>query len=371
LQSRQKLLFVCTSLGGGGAEKVVVTLLEYLNRERFQPCLVLFEHKVDYAVPEDVPVICLQKRGWYDFPKLIWRLSRVYKEWKPNIVLSFLSYTNIIAVLAQKLSFTKFRLLLCQHALLSISSSSAKNPLWRLFGKWMPRWLYPRADSVICVSQGVADRVRAQYRVPLEKIKVIYNPVDIKRISALTQEDVDHPWFIDKKVPIIISVGRLSHVKGYSYLLRTFAQVSAKFHSRLVIIGEGEEREALNALVKQLSIEDKVAFLGFQSNPFKYMVRSDLAVYPSLIEAFPMVILEALSCQMPIISTRNPGATEIITDGVNGLLVPIANEGALADAILRLLSDRRLALRLAQMGRKRAEDFNVEKVGKEYEKLLV
>ena len=101
---KTKILFVVTSLAGGGAERVAVLLLKHLNRERFEPCLVLFEDKVDYAVPEDVPIICLQKRCPLDLPKLIWRLSRVHKEWKPNVALSFLSYTNIIAVLKYQIS---------------------------------------------------------------------------------------------------------------------------------------------------------------------------------------------------------------------------------------------------------------------------
>lgn len=371
MRSKKRILFVCTSLGGGGAERVVVTLLKHLNRERFQPCLVLFEHKVDYAVPEDVPIICFHKRSPLDLPKLIWQLSQMYKKWSPQVVLSVLSYPNIISVLAQILSSAKFKLLLCEHGVPTISSSNAKKQLTYLFNKWMYHRLYTRADKVICVSQAVANGIHRNFRIPVEKIRIINNPIDLKRISALTHEDIDHPWFSQKKVPIIISVGRLSRVKGYFYLLRAFAQVSATFPSRLVILGgEGDETQALKELTKELGIEDKVAFLGFQRNPFKYLACSDIAVYPSLREAFPMVVLEALSCEIPTISTHNPGAAEIITDSVNGLLVPIANELMLADAMLRLLTNRQFATKLARAGKERAEDFNMEKIEKEYEKLF-
>lgn len=371
MSDKQRILFVCSSLGGGGAERVAVLLLEYLDREKFQPCLVLFEDKVDYAVPEDVPVIFLHKRGWYDLPKLIWRLSQVYRKSRPNVVLSFLTYTNIIAVLSRKPSRVKFKLLLSEHGMLSILSRNVENPLWLLFKKWIPRWIYPTSDKVICVSQALSNVVCTQYKMPPEKVIVIYNPIDIKSISALAQEEVDHYWFVEKKVPIIISVGSLSRTKGYSYLLRAFAQVLAKLPSHLVILGKGKEEQALEALTRELGIEDRVAFLGFQTNPFKYLVRSDLAVYPSLGEAFPMVLLEALSCQIPIISTRNPGAIEIITDGINGFLVPMADEFELAKAMLQLLTDRHFAAKLARAGRERVEGFNVEKVVREYEELFV
>jgi len=371
LQGKQRILFVCSSLGGGGAERVAVLLLEYLDRDRFEPGLVLFQEWRDYDMPRDVPVICLQKRGWYDFLKLIWRLSRVYKNWKPDVVLSFLSHVNIIAVLAQKLSHAKFRLLLSEHALQDVSLSNAKTPLSLLFSKWMPRWLYPCADKVICVSQGVAESVQHQYKTPIEEIRVIYNPVDLKHISTLAQEGVEHPWFAPKTTPIIISVGRLNVQKGYPYLLKAFAHVAAKLPCRLVILGKGKEEQALKALAKQLSIEGKVAFLGFQENPFKYMAHSDLFVLASLREAFGMVITEAMACGIPVISTNCPsGPAEIITDGVNGLLVPIANELALASAMLQVLTDRQLATNLAQAGRERARDFAVGKIVKEYEEIL-
>ncbi len=345
-------------------------LLEHLNRERFQPSLVLFEHRVDYAVPSDVPVICLQKGGWYDLPKLIWRLSRVYKRWRPDVVLSFLNYTNIIAALAQKLSHAKFNLLLSKHSLHAFASGGAKKPFSYLFAKWLPRWLYPRADKVICVSQGVADGVQVRYKVPVKKIKLIYNPVDIKRISILAQAEVDHPWFIEKRIPVLISVGSLKVQKGYPYLLNAFAQVVAEFPSRLVILGQGPEEQCLKRVTKELAIDDKVAFLGFQANPFKYMARSCLFVLASTQESFGMVITEAMACGVPVLSTCSGGPSEIITNGVNGLLVPPGDEAALTEAMSRLLRDKELTSRLAAAGKKRAADFAVEKIVTQYEALF-
>ncbi len=141
--------------------------------------------------------------------------------------------------------------------------------------------------------------------------------------------------------------------------------------SRLVILGDGGKRSNLEKLARQLGIERQVTFLGFQTNPFKYLARSDIFVLSSLWEGFALVIVEAMACGIPVISTRCPsGPDEIITDGVNGLLVPVADETALAEAILRLLKDKKLAVKLAQAGTKRAEDFAITKIIKQYEAIF-
>jgi len=372
LNSRRRILFICVSLGGGGAERIAALLLEHLDREKFEPHLVIFRDWREYDVPQDVPISCLHKKSWFDFPKLIWRLLRIYREWKPNTIICFGNYENVIAIFAQKLFHTKVKMLLTQHFLPTKVLGSIKNPLKLLFMKWIPGWFYPSVDKVICVSKLVAKDAEDYYGVPIEKTRVIYNPVDINRISTLAQEEVDHPWFTNRRDPIIISVGQLITVKGYPYLLKAFAQVSATIPSYLAILGEGSERRTLVAMARELGIENRVAFLGFQKNPFKYMVRSDCFVLASLMEGSPMVITEALACGIPVVSTRcHSGFDEIIADGKEGLLVPPASEEALAQAMLRVLSDRNLAASLARAGKKRARDFSIGKVVKKYEELFI
>ena len=368
--SRKRVLFVCPSLVGGGAERVAALLLQHLDRQKFEPLLVVFQDRFDYPVPEDVTVICFYKRGAYDLPRLIWRLAQAYEKEKPDTVISFLNYANLIAVMAKRLSRARPRLLLTEHGDDDIGIS-LKHTFLSFPKRWAFPLIYPKADTIICVSRGVADNLVTRFKIPRQKIKVVYSPVDIDYVSRLAEEEVDHPYFAPKETPVIIAIGWLIARKGHPYLLKAFAQVTAEFPCRLIIRGDGKEKKALVKLVRQLGIERQVDFLGFQQNPFKYVARSDIFVLSSLWEGFGLVIIEAMTCGTPVISTRCPfGPGEIITDGVNGLLVPAADEMALAEAMLRLLNDKDLSAKLAQAGKKRAEDFAMAKITEEYERLF-
>jgi glycosyltransferase involved in cell wall biosynthesis len=266
-------------------------------------------------------------------------------------------------------SNVKLSLILSEHSIPSYPLTQTKNPAKIFFLKWMPRWLYNRAEKVVCVSTSSADEVNKIFKVSIQKIAIIYNPIDIEHVLELSHENIEHPWFA-QKIPIIISVGRLTDIKGYPYLLRAFKKIITESPSRLVIVGQGEKEESLKELTAQLNIESSVAFLGFQPNPFKYMSRAKVFVLPSLSEAFPMVVLEAMTCGTPVISTATPGSSEIITNGIDGLLVPLADERSLVEATTKLLKDDALATSLAQAGRKRVDDFSVGRVIKEYEELF-
>jgi glycosyltransferase involved in cell wall biosynthesis len=207
------------------------------------------------------------------------------------------------------------------------------------------------------------------FRVPCPKIQIINNPIDIHSIIDLSHEKVEHSWF-SQNTPIIISVGRLTDVKGYPYLLRSFKDIADQVSCRLVILGQGEKERSLKELAQQLGIDQSVAFLGFQNNPFKYMSRSKVFVLSSLSEAFPMVILEAMTCNVPIVSSATTGSKEIINEGANGLLVPIGDEKSLTQAILKLLSNDSLSNNLAHCGTQRVGDFSADHIIKQYEKLF-
>lgn len=362
-------MFVGTDLGGGGAERTISILLEHIDRRKFELCLVLLRNRCEYPIPNAVPVIYLSKKNWYDYPKLVWKLSRVYRKWNPNVVLSFLTYTNIIVYLAKKMSRLSAKLILCEHRIPSYFISQKRDPISFLFNNWIPRCVYKYADKVVCVSSHAAVDLHHIYKIPHEKIKVIHNPVDIQKIRSLSREDVEHPWFTEKE-PVIISAGRLVEIKDYPNLLRAFKQVVNVRPSRLMILGRGEPDKSLLNLSKQLGIDDKVSFLGFQSNPFKYMIHADLFVLASKSEAFPMAIIEAITCGLPIVSTSTPGACEIITDGKNGLLVPIADDKALARAMLKILSDKKLAHKLTQANKNWINDISISIIIPKYEELL-
>jgi len=243
--------------------------------------------------------------------------------------------------------------------------------------KWLRtallRYLYPRADALVAVSEGVAADLSRALNLPRQKITTIYNPVVEPSLSVRKDEPVDHPWFAhDRPFPVVLGCGRLTKQKGFIYLIQAMARLQDKVPVRLVILGKGEQEAALKQLARDLDIQDKVAFIGFQSNPYKFIARADVFVLSSLWEGLPTVLIEAMACGTPVVSTDCPfGPSEIITHEINGLLVPPADAEALAAAILRVLEDKELAQRLIRNGRVRAQDFRVEKIMEQYEELFL
>jgi glycosyltransferase involved in cell wall biosynthesis len=227
---------------------------------------------------------------------------------------------------------------------------------------------YPKADAIIVNSKGIAIILGKLKHILLQKIAVIYNPVDIEQIMHLSKKKISY-LLSQEDVPIIIGIGRLSIEKGHSYLLKAVHIILSKgIQCRLIICGQGLKRERLEKLAVDLKIDDKVTFLGFQDNPYKYLANSTVFVIPSLYEGFPNVLLEAMALGIPSVATRCPtGPDEIITEGVDGILVPPADEKAIADAIKKLLLDEDLRKRLSEAGKRRIQDFAVEKIVKQYE----
>jgi len=364
-----KTLFVIPSLGGGGAERILLEIIKNLTPKKFQPQLVLFERRGPYLsqLPSEVKVYDLKKRRRIDFLKLVIKLAYIIAREKPDIILSFLSYANLISILAKKLAFSKSRVIVSERG---ITSLEIKNQRFSRIKTFLIKKLYPYTERIVAVSQGVKRDLMVNFEIEGRRIEVIYNGLDIERIKELSSEVVNYNWF-KSGIFYIIGIGRLAKEKGFQSLLEAFKLVREKHKVKLLLLGEGEEFNNLESLCRALSIEKEVAFLGFQDNPYKYLARSNIFVLPSLREGFGNVIIEAMACGIPVIATRCPyGPEEIITDGVNGLLVPVADVDALAEAILKLLDDKHLRKRLGEAGRKRAEDFSMKKVVSDYEKLF-
>lgn len=374
-QVRKKVIFITPSLYGGGAERVLVLLLRHLDRSRFQPIVVLFEPENDYKedIPEDVNIVSLESRGMADSARLIIYLSQFLKKEAPDIICTSIYRVkplSLVTALAIKLSRVKARVFLTEHGNLSWCMKTAK--LASLRGLLIRnKFLYPEKDNVICVSRGLRDDLVKNWGVVPESASVIYNPVEIDRIQVLAKEEVDHHWFQERR-SVIIACGRLDRQKDYPLLLRVFASVLKEARDlRLVILGDGSLRKELIEYTEMLGISGKVAFLGFQKNPFKYIARAKALVLSSVMEGFPMVLIEAMACGTPVISTRcESGPEELITDGVDGLLTPVGDEDALGNAIHRLLRDEPFRIRLAEAGRRRVEDFRSDKVTAEYERMF-
>jgi glycosyltransferase involved in cell wall biosynthesis len=370
-----KVLFFISSLAGGGAERVMVDILSYIDKSRIEPTLALL-YPYDNApykeyLPEDVKVVVVERKSDSFFSKIKQFadfIKTVHKE-KPRVILSMLTHNNIMAI-SVGLIF-RIKVIACEHIILSefIKTRGGEKILWFPVSM-LVKALYRFADRVIAVSNGIKSDLIEEFNIAAHKIQVIYNPVDINRITELSSMPPEHPFFKDH-IPIVIAIGRLVCQKGFDNLLRAFNLVIQEMDARLIVVGEGPEKEYLEKMVQDFGITDKVFLIGFQRNPYQFLSGADVFVLSSNFEGLPMVILEAMACGTPVIATDcRSGPGEILQNGKFGFLVPVGDEWALSKRIVTLLKDRALRERFSRLARERTVDFSVDKIIKHYERVI-
>lgn len=333
-----RLALFIPSLRGGGAERVILNLARGFAQRGMQVDLVLAKAEGRYLshIPPSVRVVDL------DAPRVLSSLPglvRYFRQERPTILLSAMDHANVVALSAKGLSAVPVRVVVSVHNTLSQVAAHATS----LRTKLLPRCVqlfYPWAQAVVAVSHGVAEDLVRLSALPPSKIHVIYNPVVTPELVARAQEPLTHPWFAPGEPPVILGVGRLTAQKDFSTLIRAFSLVRKERPARLIILGEGEDRPHLEALVNELGLEADVALPGFVDNPYNYMNRARVFVLSSRWEGLPTVLIEALAAGAPgIVSTDCPsGPSEILQEGKLGTLVPVGNIQAMATAILRTLS---------------------------------
>jgi glycosyltransferase involved in cell wall biosynthesis len=315
------------------------------------------------AVPSDVRLVNLgARRLLTSLPGLVRYLRRE----RPDAVLSALTQANIVALWARRLARVDTCVVVSEHSTFSIAAANPRNRRSRLLPH-LARYFYPWADSIIAVSEGAADDLAATLRIDRQRIHVVYNPVVTPELAHLAREPVDHPWFSGGGPPVILGVGRLTKPKDFPTLVRAFAMVRQQREARLVILGEGEDRPQLEQLVQQLALEQNVSLPGFVDNPYSYMARARVFALSSRWEGFGNVLVEAMACGTPVVSTDCPhGPREILEDGRWGKLVPVGNPQALASSILDTLSKPP-----DQQGpRQRASSFTIDSAIDKYLNIL-
>ncbi|MHB8773437.1 MAG: glycosyltransferase [Syntrophales bacterium] len=367
----RKLLFVIPALTGGGAERVMLHLLRNIDRDTFEPGLVLFEKRGTFLseLPPDIRVQALRHgKSRYGLQWLIFlKLARLLRREKPDAVVSFMWYPNVVTLLATFLSRTKTAVIISERTSTALYESRFQQALRTL----AIRFFYPYADRIIVPSAALGRQLAGARRSLAENIRIIRNPVDRERIVESAGAEVDHPWYRHGGA-VIVGIGRLCRDKGFSFLIKAVSLLRTEgIDCRLVLLGEGGERRELEGLVRELGLEGAAALPGFAENPYKLLARSTVFVLSSVNEGFPNALLEAMALGVPAVATRCPtGPDEIITDGEDGILVSPGDEKALAQAIKRLLLDEGLRKRLGEAGRKRAEHFRVEQVIDEYQDVV-
>lgn len=288
------------------------------------------------------------------------RLAGYLRKAKPDVLFATSVPPNIVAALAAASARFTGRLVLRQSNAIRVDDTAGLSSVprnWR--DRLIPR-LYARADAIIANSNGVADDLVA-LGLDGSRIVAIPNGVECDRITEATQRSVALPTPANASDPLIITVGRLVAQKDHATLIRAFARLSAPV--RLTILGEGPERPRLELLARGLGVNDRIAFPGYVTNPFSLMVRADLFVLSSRYEGMPNVLLEALACGLPIVSTDCPhGPAEILEDGLFGSLVPVGDCKRLAQEMARSLN----APRNADRQRARARAFDAARIAQLY-----
>lgn len=332
-----KIALYCPSLHGGGAERVMLTLAAGFTQMGYPVDLVLAKAEGPYLsqMPPQVRLVDLQASS---VAKSLPGLVRYLRDEKPRSLLSTLKHANMAALWAKRLSRVPVKLTIREANMVTQGAANALSLKDRFIPLFMPLF-YPWADNVIAVSIGVAEDLARATRLRLSKIRVIYNPLDLKKISREAEEVPDHPWFTGQATPVILGAGRLSRAKDFSTLIKAYALVRQQhLGAKLVILGEGPERAELIDLTRKLGIENDVDLLGHVGNPFSYMSRASVFVLSSAWEGLPNVLIQALALGTPVVSTDCPsGPAEILDNGAYGPLVAVGDAQNLANAIISLL----------------------------------
>jgi len=396
-----KLYFLINSLAGGGAEKVAIRLSEYLPISAF----ILLERDVKYKT--DKPIFFLSNHSTktstiiktLSIPIYAYKLSDFIE--KNSLVVSFLERANFVNIISKL--FKRHR------AIISVRMDQQTGHVGlRKLNKLLVRILYPKADLIIAVSHGVKQSL-INLGTEEEKIKVIYNPYPIDQIRELAKEPLGSHEEIFKH-PVLITAGRLTKQKGQWYLPRVFKALKEKHKDlKLVVLGEGELKDYLVKLSEELGLKTyvwdrdelsesfDVYFLGFQKNPFKFIARSKLFVFPSLWEGFPNALVEAMACGVCVVSSDcRSGPREILAPNTDfshqtqkpefaeyGVLMPVfevkyksaeepleEREIMWVETIDKLLEDENLRKNHSEKAKQRAEDFSIEKIVREWEEVL-
>jgi len=353
-----RILWLLRDLDVGGLQKVAIRLINAMDAESM---VVLLKHgQLDTQVCArrhyvGLPDVGSRVERLWNYGGVACRIASLIDQERPDIVVTF-GY-SMIALAALSLRLARHRAYFVPSIRNSLTELSQRGRPFPDVIPWLIRYALRRADIVIAVSRAIAEDV-ISLGVARDRLRVIYNGLDIAGIRALAEEPIYHPWVFDK-IPIISSVGRLSRQKNHQLLLEALSLVRQKQRVRLWVVGDGEERARLQALAEALGLGEDVFFWGFQTNPHKYVARSAAFVLPSLYEGFPNALIEAMAVGVPVISTNCPtGPSEIIEHGHTGLLVPVNDARAMADAILCVIQDQRLAQTLAANALRAIERFD-------------
>ena len=330
------------ALYNGGTDQVMLNLIEeFIERGRSVAMVVDVDNPYSpyrNRLPPELDYVVLGAHG--PLARLI-KLHRYLKHEQPRSLLSAGFFPNIFAIIARRLSGLDLRLVVTEHNTPTINRQRAAP--WEARRWFLPfaRLFYPHADALVAVSNGTASDLADAIGVEPKRVRRIYNPIVSNALYDQSREAVNHPWFSDSDIPVVIALGRLEPEKNFALLIRAFVHVRREMACRLVIFGDGSEQAMLEKLIDGHGLTDCAQLQHFVPNPHAFTARASLLVASSLCEGLSNVLVEAIALGTPVVSTDCPfGPTEILDAGRYGKLVPVGNPEQLAQAMLATLRRR-------------------------------
>lgn len=361
-----RILYVLHSLGRGGTENGVVNLLNRMDPERFRFTIVLTEKNRAMLERVERPGVRVvhARRRWGNDPLYPASLFALCRSERPDLVHTR-NFSCIEGLAAARLAGVK-AVLHSEHGRDVDEAANLKRR--RAFARSV---LFRCADRVVTVSEELRATILANVRIRPDKVQCLPNGVDLSRFGPRgARERVRRELGFAADEIVIGSVGRHDPVKDYTSLLAAFAALRDAARLRLLLCGDGPSNASLRALARDLGIEDRVVFTGFRDDVPDVLTAIDVFVLPSVTEGMSNAILEAMASGLPCVATRVGGNGELVSHGLNGLLVPPASPEKLHDALSYLVEDRGARLRMGRAGRARAETrFSLEAMVARYEDL--
>lgn len=331
----RRICIFMPSLEGGGAERGMVILANSFAARGREVTMVLAENGGQFLDDVD-PSIEVNILGSRHTILSSFKLTAVLRGTNPNVVLSGLNQANVASVFACN-RFPNIKAIVSEHNSVA-QTLSRKGKMAGLIYRHLISRYYPKAECIVCVSNGVAEEFLEYPSLKNSHFRTIYNPIDVQEVRTRSLETPETKPHIHSQLPLIVACGRLHPQKGFDVLLRSFAELRKQTACNLMILGEGPEREDLERMVDKLGLTEHVQLPGFLKNPFSVMGRASVFVLSSNHEGLGNVLIEAMALGTPVVSTDCPhGPREILGGGRWGHLVPVGDTDALATAILDTL----------------------------------
>lgn len=366
-EGRPDLSILVSFSGEGGVERMVLNLVNALAELGLQIDLLLIKTRSRH-LDEIHPAVNRIELGSRHTATSLLPLTRYLKRTQPPCLLAAKDRAGRMAVIARALARASDTRLVMRLGT-NLTAAFAHKSSWRFFLRRLPiRLLYPHIDRIIAVSEGVRQDTLAVSGVDQERVVVVRNPVITPRLIEAAAAPLPNPWLDDPEYPVILAVGRLTLQKDFTTLLRAFADLRKHRPCRLIILGDGRQRETLLELSHELGITEALALPGFTPNPYAYMKRADLFVLSSRWEGSPNVLTEAMALGTPVVSTDCPsGPSELLDQGRIAPLVPVGDWQALSNAMQQVLDhppERSLL-------RESVEEYNAHQSASRYLEILV